>query len=615
MHEQAFAVVDTAITAATAYQREDLADRLRLTRQQLDDPTVRVMVVGEFKQGKSSLVNALLNAPVCPVDDDVATSVPTVIRYASEPQAHLVRRPESDPPGVHGGIGADDPTEVTDPIDFASVPVYASELGNPGNEMALLAVEIGLPRRILADGLVVVDTPGVGGLGSAHTAATIAALPSADVILFVSDASQEMTRTEFEFLRAAQDVCPVTAFVMTKTDFYPDWQQIRDLNANHLSRLANPVPLFTTSAALRMKAIESNDADLNQESGYQNLIEFLLTTATAIAQEATAAVVADLRSAVGHLKGTFEGEKQILEDPSQGERLMAEFTRAKERTNALRDQAARWQVTLNDGVADLTSDFDHRLRGRLRQTSIEAEAALEEQVPGDIWDEFAEWLRRRVSHDLAQTYVELARRTDDLSQDVADHFDDGQEILQVRLDPTGALSKASAIAPRTTIESIRAGAGTKAMTAMRGSYGGLLMFGMVAQMAGLAMLNPATVVIGALMGRKAVKDDRERQMTVQRQQAKATARQFIDDTGFEVGKEMKDSLKALHRQLRDYYQVRAEEMNRSIAATMAAAKQIMASNQQQRDSRLRDVKAELGRLNGLLTQVDALETTSGTSDG
>lgn len=219
--EQAMVVVETAIQAATAYHREDLARRLGDTKQRLADPTVRVMVVGEFKQGKSSLVNAALNAPVCPVDDDVATSVPTLVRYAAEPRAGIVRRTE---------IG----TSAVETIDFAAVPVYASELGNPGNDQGLQAVEIGVPRRLLADGMVLIDTPGVGGLGSTHTSATVAALPTADVVLFVSDASQEMTRPELEFLTVAHETGAAIAFVLTKTDFYPDWRRIRDLNAGHL---------------------------------------------------------------------------------------------------------------------------------------------------------------------------------------------------------------------------------------------------------------------------------------------------------------------------------------------------------------------------------------------
>src|ERR671924_251900 len=63
------------------------------------DPAFHVFVVGEFKQGKSSLVNALLNAPICPVDDDIATSVPTAVGYAEQPKAAvLFRPPDSEDP-------------------------------------------------------------------------------------------------------------------------------------------------------------------------------------------------------------------------------------------------------------------------------------------------------------------------------------------------------------------------------------------------------------------------------------------------------------------------------------------------------------------------------------
>ncbi len=613
MGDNTITVIDTAIQACDAYGREDLAERLTATKERMTDPTIRVMVVGEFKQGKSSLVNAMLNAPVCPVDDDVATSVPTVIRYAEQPHAGVVRADGDRPDGGHAGASARAPGsnlepggEVIEAIEFDALPVYASEFGNPGNERGLLAVEIGLPRTLLANGIALIDTPGVGGLGSAHTAATIAALPTADVVLFVSDSSQEITRPEYEFLQAAQEVCDTCAFVMTKTDFYPEWRRIRELNEAHLSSLRTEVPIFTASATLRGKAIESNDKSLNIESGYPALIEFLQTTAAGVAEQVTAGVVSDLRSVVVQLTGGFDIEKKILEDPRRAAAVMAEFERAKERTESLRNQAARWQLTLNDGIADLTADFDHRLRGRLRQTTSEADLALDEQEPGDIWDEFSAWLRRRVSYDLAQTYLELARRTQQLSQEVAEHFDDGEAALQIQLDPNGVLSTAASIDPRTEIEQIKVGAGAKAMTAMRGSYGGLLMFGMVAQMAGMAMLNPATAVIGAMMGRKAVKDEKERQLAVQRQQAKITARQFIDDAGFEVAKEMKDAMRKLHRQLRDHYQDRAEELNRSIATALATAKDALNTSQRKRESRLRDVEAELGRLAGLSTQVDAL---------
>ncbi len=68
-----------------------------------------------------------------------------------------------------------------------------------------------------------------------HGAATMAALPSADAVLLVSDASQEYTAPELEFLRHAASVCPNVACVLTKSDLYPEWRRIAELDRAHLA--------------------------------------------------------------------------------------------------------------------------------------------------------------------------------------------------------------------------------------------------------------------------------------------------------------------------------------------------------------------------------------------
>jgi hypothetical protein len=82
-------LVEQGINLVAAAERPDLRQRLEQTRQRLLDPSTRVIVVGEFKQGKSQLINALVNAPVCPVDTDIATSVPTVVRHGTVPSATI----------------------------------------------------------------------------------------------------------------------------------------------------------------------------------------------------------------------------------------------------------------------------------------------------------------------------------------------------------------------------------------------------------------------------------------------------------------------------------------------------------------------------------------------
>ncbi|MBV9729258.1 MAG: dynamin family protein, partial [Pseudonocardiales bacterium] len=255
-------VVDRTIGLAEASGRRDLGQRLVHTRRRLLDPTVRVLVVGEFKQGKSLLVNALIDAPVCPVDDDIATAVPTEVSYSKTPIATL----------VHGrdNVADAETTRVQVPID--KLARHVSEAGNPANRQGLLRAEVGVPRQILAGGLTLVDTTGVGGLSSVHTTSTLAALPTADAVLLVSDASQEYSEPEIDFLRQAMKLCPNIACVLTKIDLYPQWRRIAELDRVHLAGAKVEADLLPVSSTLRLHAMRTEDSQLDEESGFPALV-------------------------------------------------------------------------------------------------------------------------------------------------------------------------------------------------------------------------------------------------------------------------------------------------------------------------------------------------------
>ena len=89
------AELDDARRLAAGADRPDLAARLDRAVGRLRADDVAVAVVGEFKQGKSTLVNALLRTDICPVDSDVVTAVPTIIRYG-RPPAVLLQVPGPD---------------------------------------------------------------------------------------------------------------------------------------------------------------------------------------------------------------------------------------------------------------------------------------------------------------------------------------------------------------------------------------------------------------------------------------------------------------------------------------------------------------------------------------
>src|SRR4029450_9185342 len=145
---------------------------------------------------------------------------------------------------------------------------------------------------------VFVDTPGVGGLASSHSASTLAALPTADAVILVADASTEPPAPAVTFLRQALAACPTVVVVLSKTDLFPDWRRVRDLDRGHLERLgltlpilarsptlrlaapgppAPPLPIPAASSTLRLAGAARADTGLNEESGFPDLVRYLHT--------------------------------------------------------------------------------------------------------------------------------------------------------------------------------------------------------------------------------------------------------------------------------------------------------------------------------------------------
>jgi gas vesicle protein len=588
----ATAVVDLGLRACEAYGREDLAGRLTAARRTLADPAVHIVVVGEFKQGKSSLVNALVGADVCPVADDVATAVPTYVRYGDEPAAELI-------------LDGDPPRRERVALGDARGWITESERERPDAGGRLAGVEVRLPRRLLSGGLVVVDTPGVGGLGSAHAAASLAASSMADALLFVTDASQELTQHELQFLRQARDMCPTVMCVLTKTDFYPAWRKIMALNEGHLADEPD-LPVIPVSSALRARAVATNDTSMNKESGFAPLVTFLTDrvrggAANRLAAEAAAAVV----GVCEQIEAQFEAERSALADPAAAQRVVDQLTAVKQRVESLKSAAARWSQTLTDGIADLTSDVDHDLRHRIREIIAEADRAIEDVDPADTWPEMQSWLESRVASEMLANYTLLRDRATALSEQVGEHFQEASGEVLRQFPVTNPTPLATSVLVDDQVDLDKMKVGKQAMVALKAAYGGAIMFVMLGVMTGFT-LGPIALGIGVVMGRKGLKEEKQRQTKQRQAQAKNSVRRYCDEVSFVMGKDSRDTLRRIQRELRDHYTGLAEELNRSNAEALRAASEATDRTQSDRTRRLQDIDAELGRLRALRQRAEAV---------
>ena len=472
----ALETLDLAIQGTRAYEREDLAERLASARRLLTDSTVMVHVVGEFKQGKSSLVNALLMAPICPVDDDIATAVSTEVRYAEKVCASASFE------SLEGSDGAG----WTENISPSEIAAYVSEAGNPGNARRLRSVTVGIDRPLLASGLALVDTPGVGGLGSIQNAAALSTLPQSHAVLFVSDASQELTAAELRFLGTVQDLCPTVVMILSKTDLYPHWEQVLRLDRAHLERRQIALEVLPLSSEVRGRAARTSDQEMNNESGFPPLVRRLGEVVTNAERLALDAVTAHVISAVDQLEIVARAHRAALIDPEALDALIGELTAAKQRADALRERSAKWQQLLQDGFSDIASDIDFDLRDRSRTVLHEAEATISEGDPAKNWEEFEAWLRQRLAAEALENYAIFVRRAKEVAATVSEHF----ALAEADVIRVHEVAAPVELIDQFAVDSDFVGRKAKGggLATFQKAYSGMLMFTMLTHLAGLAIL-------------------------------------------------------------------------------------------------------------------------------
>ncbi|MBX5330941.1 dynamin family protein [Rhodococcus fascians] len=566
-------LLDRTAEVATSAGRSDLVDRVEAAKSRVLDPRRRIIVVGPLKQGKSQFVNSLLNLTVCSVGDDETTAIPTVVSNADSFSAQLVLANPGDEP-----IRVDVPLEEITTVTPASPRAQGREV---------LRLDIAVPSPLLADGLVLVDTPGVGGHGNPHAAGTLGLIPSADAVLVVSDASREFTEPELAFLRQVQGLCPAVAVLITKIDLYPHWRQIVEANRAHLDRAGITVQMLPVSSLLRSHAVRLNDEELNAESGFQQLYAFLRDDVVARADVlARASVSLDVRSVTEHLTLSFGSELAALKDPERAAAAVAGLQRAKSAAEELHKRSSQWQQTLGDGIADLASDIDHDLRDRLRRVTREAEETVDEGDPGKDWPQLGEWLEEQIAASVGDNFVWAHERALWLSELVAEHFASSGAAALPDLDLGDLDNVLEPVTSLADLESGRVGITQKVLVGMRGSYGGVLMFGLITTFVGLSLLNPISIGAGVLLGTKAYKEDKENRVKARRSEAKMAIRRFTDDVSFQVGKESKDRLRQIQRVLRDHFTSIAEQTLRSLNESLRSAQEAAAADNTDRTARI-----------------------------
>jgi len=208
----------------TRWQLVEFRPLIDTILKRLEHPQYEIAVFGRVNSGKSSLLNHVVGLDVLPVGVTPITAVPTRLTGADGAFARI-QFAERD--AIR--IGLD---ELSD---------YASEEGNPDNRKRVTGITVYVSSPRLREGVVLVDTPGIGSLALAGGEETLAYLPRCDLGVLLIDAATTFNQDDLAVLRALYEAGIPAQVLVSKSDLLAsaDEQRTRHYVRQQIQRELN----------------------------------------------------------------------------------------------------------------------------------------------------------------------------------------------------------------------------------------------------------------------------------------------------------------------------------------------------------------------------------------
>jgi len=359
----------TCIDSPSASQAKIL-ERLNSLRGRLATERFQLAVLGQFKRGKSTVLNALLGQSALPIGVVPVTAIATFLESGPALRIRVTyisgKMEEFAPKG----------TEAL----REKLTAFVTEEANPRNVLNIARVDVFLPAGLLERSVVLIDTPGVGSTHRHQTAAADAVLPECDAALLVVSADPPITEVEIKYLARIRETVARLIIVLNKIDIVESHERekavtfLRDALVDHAG-LDPFTPIFSLSARDALRAKESGDAEALAASGFaeleKHLVQFLATekreTLNAAVAQKAAALAAQLQL---ETEIALKSLRLPLEDL---ERRMATFDEAAKRFEVERRNA-------NDLLAGDRVRALQELEAEAERLRAQARAILEREL-------------------------------------------------------------------------------------------------------------------------------------------------------------------------------------------------------------------------------------------
>lgn len=572
------------VAALEAAGDRALADRISEAWTKSRSEVPAFLFVGEPGQGKTSLINALLDGAGV-ATAAAAIPVPVHLRYGERPAGHSHRAD-----GSVRRISYDlrlDADAHGDPEAVGSVTT---------------SLELQLPHDLLRSATLI-DTPSVGGLrGNAVT------LPDTDVLVLVASSQAPLSAPELRFLAESVAGLENVIFVLSKTDLHPDWTTIaranEELLRTHAPRLASK-PMIATSAYLRSAATAARDRGddstaelLEAESGIATLRDVIVRHAASASDVRTANRLRMLSDAVAVTRTPLQNALDQSKQPSEAVRQRE--TVLQEQLGALQRFKPRWSRV----IFDLFGDAERDLLWQVEQMDRENRARVEQAIVAEKMSEASlqVMIETRVAESAARLSAAWADAFSAAKRSVEEH---GVRLTSSLMDievpagqrlpgPTGGSSASDGQALSTiTMGYLGFGMGSTALGAVLG-------------LAGVA-LPPLGVAGGALVGGAMII---MRRGQARRQQEKgdlrARAGRMLDLARSYMSMSVRRAVAASRGAVMDEVQDALASSEARVAAEIKELRALAQSDDSERRAARRDAELRMQHLDRLSHDCDRL---------
>jgi len=375
-------------------------ERLNGLRERLTTERFQFAVLGQFKRGKSTVLNALLGQAVLPIGVVPVTAIPTFLEAGATLRICVTY--------LSGKVDEFE-SHDTDAIR-GKLSAFVTEESNPRNALNVARVDVFLSAELLERGVVLIDTPGVGSALRHQTTAADAVLPECDAALFVVSADPPITEIEIAYLARVRETVARLIIVLNKIDLVEVHERekaitfLRDALVDHAG--FDPfTPIFNLSARDALRAKESGDPTALAASGFAELEEHLVQFLASEKRETLDAAVARKAAAlVAQLQLETEIALKSLCLPVEDlERRMTAFDEAAQRFDVERRNA-------NDFLAGDRLRALQELETEAEDLRAEARAILQRELDEALAaSKDSNWARERLTATVVPFFDDALR--------------------------------------------------------------------------------------------------------------------------------------------------------------------------------------------------------------